>query len=55
MSDLSYPAGAPNGGPRLAFPARALQFLVNRFSLPGDTVLGVGVESTHLPEVVLDR
>ena len=30
MSDLSYPAGAPNGGPRLAFPARALQFLVNR-------------------------
>ena len=30
MSDLSYPAGAPNGGPRLAFPARALQFLVKR-------------------------
>ena len=26
-----------------------------RFSLVGDTVLGVGVEDTQLPEVTLDR
>ncbi|CAM9456528.1 unnamed protein product, partial [Ascophyllum nodosum] len=55
MHGFKYPTGAPDEGPTNAFPPRAIQFLVNRFSLPGDTVLGVGVESTHVPEVALDR
>ena len=30
MTDFNYPAGAPNGGPRVNFPARAIHLLVNR-------------------------
>lgn len=30
MEDLSYPMGAPNGGPRCSLPARILQVLVSR-------------------------
>lgn len=30
MDDLTLPQGAPNGGAKVAFPPRALQYLVNR-------------------------
>lgn len=33
---------------------RAGYDVVSRFTVPGDTVLGVGLESTRLPEVALD-
>lgn len=41
---------------RIAFPVPApanLRVQMERFTSPGDTVLGIGVETTHTPEVAL--
>lgn len=40
--------------PSVLVPARPV-FVIPSYSSPGDTVLGVGVETTQLPEVALDR
>ncbi|CAB1105875.1 unnamed protein product [Ectocarpus sp. CCAP 1310/34] len=51
----NLPAGAPNGGSRTFFPPTASQYFIARFTNAGDTVLGVGVESTTVAEDAISR
>ncbi|CAN0282683.1 unnamed protein product, partial [Ectocarpus sp. 4 AP-2014] len=51
----NLPPGAPNGGSRTFFPSVACQYLIARYTNAGDTVLGIGVETTTAPVDAISR
>ncbi|CAM9355346.1 unnamed protein product [Pylaiella littoralis] len=51
----TLPNGAPDGGPRVAFPPQMCAFLIGRFTMPGEHAVGIGMGRTDFLPTALER